>query len=78
MNWEYITLAEHIALEKEKASGQKKPAFEGFWKKEKIKSDLEWLNDLGKEGWEIVSVVPIIGVGLTTNSFAYFLKRPKK
>ncbi len=42
------------------------------WKKNPSMPD--YLNDLGKEGWELVSTLPI---GPQTGQLKLFLKRPK-
>lgn len=56
------------------------PKMEG-WIKKKVSDDTYGeLNELGKQGWELVGVTPVTGntgtsFGGTTMSFVFFLKR---
>ena len=65
MKWEYKVIT---------------PKMEG-WIKKKVSGDThEELNELGREGWELVGVAPVIGNagtswGGTTMAFVFFLKR---
>jgi hypothetical protein len=67
MKWEYIT----ISIEAK-----------GVWNKNfNEKASVEKLNQLGAEGWELVSVTPIERTGAWTQkaatyAFAFIFKRP--
>jgi len=69
MKWEYLT----ISLEAK-----------GVWTKNlNEEKTLEKLNELGKDGWELVSVTPISRTGVWTQreatyAFSFIFKRPKK
>lgn len=68
MKWEYLT----ISIEAK-----------GVWNKNiNEKSSVEKLNQLGADGWELVSVVPIERTGKWTQkeatyAFAFIFKRPQ-
>jgi hypothetical protein len=69
MKWEYLT----ISIEAK-----------GIWnKKFNEKASVEKLNELGAEGWELVSVTPIERTGtwshqVATYAFAFIFKRPQQ
>jgi len=50
---------------------------------EGLATDMEWLHEAGKEGWELVSAIPLIapnrdGIAYGTVGSQMILKRPKK
>jgi len=69
MKWEYLT----ISIEAK-----------GVWNKNlNEKASVEKLNQLGAEGWELVSVTPISRTGVWTKqeatyAFSFIFKRPQQ
>jgi len=69
MKWEYKT----VSIEAK-----------GVWNKNiNEESSIEQLNELGEEGWELVSAVPVERTGsftqkTATYAFVFILKRPVK
>ncbi len=67
MKWEYMT----ISIEAK-----------GVWNKNfNEKMSLQRLNELGQEGWELISVTPVERTGVFTQksatyAFAFIFKRP--
>ena len=50
----------------------------GFWSGKEKKNSDQLLNDLGRDGWELVSVVPLShAAGGTTSNLQFFLKRKR-
>ncbi len=50
---------------------------------EGLATDMEWLHEAGKDGWELVSAIPLIapnrdGIAYGTVGSQMILKRPKK